>query len=313
MRHGCRSSKRKAGRGLRDAVMILRSWPGYFASALLIVLPGSAASQLVAPPAVVPPSYAPDSLVAAVRGSGFRFVASVAGHSPASARYAGRAPFITRLRLDSALQVPPSVARLAGRSLTILARDTLLLPVGRRFVFVAAGISLGSGLLLHAKAVVPIDSMSQAGAVAMMIARADTLARHRTIGEHVRRSDATLLGTVLEVTDSSAATAQYAIGGEHQPMWGQARVRVNAMYLPPPRRGETEVYVLFPRSRDVAYRYAPRLRAGDQRVIVARSVQRLLSDAAAAGVSAPIYFVIAPLDVLPASDSMIVRLALTPP
>lgn len=310
MLRACRCLKPKGGRDRRSRASLR-------GCALLgIVLSGSLTQGLGAQVLPRAPTFLPtapaDSFVVPLVGAGFRFVATVQRHALAPSAFAAQGAYATTVRVDTVYRAPPSVGDLRGTYLTILVQDTSALPRTRPAVFLAAGVAFGDEIVLRSHGQVLLDSLPQAAPIAVVLATAEALLRVGTVKRHASTADALFLGTVLGIADSTAGAASFARHGEHDPLWRQAQVRVDATYGATKLAGRSPVQVLFPGSRDLAYEFSPRLQAGEQFVFIAWWATRLLRDSLASIALPRTYFVVRPLDVLPARDSAIVRLAFPP-
>lgn len=269
----------------------------------------SICAQAIAPARMLLPTYPADSFVTPLIGAGFRFAATIERHALTSGALATRAPFAATVRVDTVFRAPRSVGELRGRTLTMLVLDTTALPRRTLVVFLAAGVSFGRGIVLHAKGQMLLESSVEKAAIGDSIAKGDSVLRVLAVRRNRDSADVVFVGTVLSVADSAIEGSQYSSEGEHDPLWREAQVRVEASYglvtmsVPP----GSQVRLLFPGSADMAYTHSPRLQTGSQSVFLARRASRLLRDPLAAISSNRTYFVVRPLDVLPAGDSTIVR------
>jgi hypothetical protein len=282
------------------------------ALACSLVIAMRAAAQTAPVARVLTLSTPADSFVPILAGAGFRFIATVRSHARAPTELAYRAPFATRVRVDSIFRVPAAVGPLRGQLLTLLVPDTIAIPRGRLVVFIAAGVRFDAQIVLRAQGQAPIDSLAQAGQIAALIARGDSLLRVATVSRHAVTGDMRFLGTVLSTSNASAAESAFVRRGEHDPLWREAQVRLDAVYGRRPVT-PTTVRVLFPGSRDAAFRYSPRLETGNQYVFIAKDAKQLLRDSTNSSLTKGMYFVVKPLDVLPVRDTMIVNHPAIPP
>lgn len=308
MLRACRFLRQKAGPARTE--LVIRRIVACIATCCL--LSGIAAYRLhaqTAPPSVLlQPASPADSFVAPLIGAGFRFAARITRHQPTTGALSSQGPFATRVEVDTVFRAPPSIGELRGRSLTIVLQDTTALPRDRPAVIIAAGITFGTEIVLRTQAHVPLASLAQAPDVAAIIKRADSLIYVAAVRRFAAEADAVFLGTVLAIANSFPNSALFARRGEHDPAWREADVRVDSPYGSGALRRGTRVRVLFPGSRDMAYRFSPRLELGTQSLILARKAQRLLSDTLTVPVPRTTYFVVRAFDVRPAQDSNLVRL-----
>lgn len=323
MLRACRSSSRKGGHNRRRNACTRRALLLAVVWSSLTAAPAHSLGAQPTPPApgprVIPRArllradFPADSFVASLAGAGFRFAGTVLRHGRTPAEFAQHGPFATLVRVDTVFRAPPSVGDLRRQRLTILVPDTVALPATRPAVFLAAGVSFGDDIVLRSQGHVPLDTIVRAAVLGEIIARADTLLRIATVRGRASGADAVFVGTVLGIADSAASASTLARRGEHDPRWRQAEVRVDSYYGPSALPTGTTVRVLFPGSSDMAYRFSPRLQAGGQSLFFASNAYRLLRDTLATSALPRTFFVVRPLDVVPASDSILVRPAIPPP
>jgi hypothetical protein len=199
------------------------------------------------------------------------------------------------VRVDEVVAAPPTLARTAGRDVTVILGPADKAPKpGEQAVFSAASGSFGEEIAVHATIGPPppvagggIGAARAAAAPLSAGAVIDPVQAHRDLllKRSLDQADVVIAGTVMQVrvapeTEAgmkrspgllaarTAGTTAPPLGriSEHDAIWHEAVVNVESV-----EKGSTadrQVVVRFPKSNDVRWRYYPKLRAGQQGVFL---------------------------------------------
>jgi hypothetical protein len=206
------------------------------------------------------------------------------------------------VRVDELLFGPPAFSGLEGSEVTV--RLAGLQPVGQGddLVFAANGWLVGDGLAVVELTHEPADQRNH---LAERTSQVKDTRSNEELRARIAAADLVVVGTVTEIrppTGPRLAAAEPDGRSEHEPDPMEAVVEVaDVLKGSPPAQ---PVVIVFPRSEDVAWVYAPRFEQGQRGVFLLHSPQAVaqLAPAAIGAFTAP-----SELDVQPESSTEQIR------
>jgi len=214
---------------------------------------------------------------------------------------------------DTVWLAPRRMRSISGRPVTVIVGDPRDLSVGKEVLFFATGLASDSGLALRETARADF-SRSERNTYTTKLREAWEYIAQERVRAAVSRSALVVLARVDSVTeialpDSVARQASF----EHAPLWRRAVASVELTFQPAQRGtadAATVVRLLFPGSRDVAFRRAPRPVAGERYVFLLRRATEITPRNRIGIDPAGLFFIADSIDALPPADTTRVRLAL---
>jgi hypothetical protein len=232
------------------------------------------------------------------------------------------------VHVEQVLDAPPSLARYAGRNITVQLAPRGKAAVGQELIFHTAGWIFGDSVAVRA---VKQEPVTRAGAARLARALDPTRERaDREMRERVAAADLVVSGKVVAVklpgeSEPSARAARQTAPAiskpvsEHDPKWREAVVEVDEVHKG--EHGTHRVSVLFPSSTDVRWYKAPKFTAGQQGFFVLHKTTMKEAeqvDTRARALATPpsderdveVYTALHPADVRPLTDEEHVRRAI---
>jgi hypothetical protein len=189
----------------------------------------------------------------------FAFEGSV--EEPGAARLEPAAPVDDRtvvVHIDRVLHAPDAFAHLEGSRVTLRrSEDGAPLRPGDSAVFFANGLAFGSSVALQEVGRLPVDEVAPHETTGMAMGAVQPLHLLHTnavmarLREHADAADAVVLGRVTSLARAVGAPVR-----EHDPDWWLAVVHV--AHAERGADGVDDLKVLYPNSRDVAWRDVPK-------------------------------------------------------
>ena len=234
----------------------------------------------------------------------FVFVGVVERLGASNVREAPRSELTAVVSIEQILLAPPDFADLAGEITVLLPPDRPVEERERR-VFSCIGWILGSGVALRALDLLPPEEHEDAAMAGAGPSPdpAEAFLRQK-LNRRVTASELVVSGFVADVRSVQTEGEGRPVS-EHDPDWHEAVVQVDAV-----TKGEPpaeSVVVMFPLSRDIAWRDAPKFAVGQRGVWLLNSTPPAeipTEDAAAlAARPYPVYTALDPLDFQPEDEA----------
>lgn len=206
----------------------------------------------------------PQSLV--LRSS-FIFTGTITATGRSSLRVLTSRPGLAVARLDRGFLINPVLGNLDGRPITVrLAQEGAgAVRAGDRVVFFATAWVHGEEIAVAELARLPADEKTE-----QEVARAVAMLPELHLSQRIAAAALIVQGTVTEI---ARATDIPRTGSEHDPAWLRASIDVQTVLKgeivqSPARRKSASVTLLFPGSRDIAFKDVPRPAKGQKAVFL---------------------------------------------
>ncbi len=206
----------------------------------------------------------PQSLV--LRSS-FIFTGTITAPGRSSLRVLTSRPGLAVARLDRGFLINPVLGNLEGRPITVrLAQEGAgAVRAGDRVVFFATAWVHGEEIAVAELARLPADEKTE-----QEVARAVAMLPELHLSQRIAAAALIVQGTVTEI---ARATDIPRTGSEHDPAWLRASIDVQTVLKgeivqSPARRKSASVTLLFPGSRDIAFKDVPRPAKGQKAVFL---------------------------------------------
>jgi len=204
------------------------------------------------------------------------------------------------VRVDRVLDRPPVILLQNGDTVTVMLNDPTSLPEGSRATLYTDGWIVGRGIALKEvghTVLTPEEAgaLDQAG---LNYIAAKRQMRDELLRARIARADIVAHGSVVSVRPAEV-TKRFIT--EHDPEWQEAVVRVQTA-IKGAAVGE-QIVVRFPGSMDVAFARSPKLKPGDEQILVAvKDTLTGLPRAIVAGRPTDAYLIESSADVLPKEE-----------
>jgi hypothetical protein len=223
---------------------------------------------LAASPAAAQPSH-----TELARTADIVFVGTVTRIGATASAAVESSPKAMVVRVDELTAKPPAISLKQGDSVTVFAKEPNAWHAGDRAVFYTAWMVSADTVAVEEQGHEPATAAghAMAGGAAQPRATQQAIADQK-LRRHIDDADQVVVGKVVSVAPAPAAEAVAERGieraprrepiSEHNPNWQQAVIQVES-----PIKGAQpshKVTVLFPGSRDVAYKNFPKLSRGQQ-------------------------------------------------
>ncbi|MDL1892401.1 hypothetical protein FBQ87_05865 [Sphingobacteriales bacterium CHB3] len=200
------------------------------------------------------------------------------------------------VKVEQILQQPSAISIKEGEEITLELNESLA--SGTRALFYADGWILGKGVALreigHTAISATMSSAAQDDLRKQFFASRKAMMEEQ-FRARIDSADVVVLGKVTSIQPSPAETGKRIT--EHDPEWHDAVVRVSKGV-----KGVSdgvEIVVRFPMSMDIAFYGAPKLKKGDEQVMMLRTDTRSgLGKAQVAGREIGTYIIEMPSDIL---------------
>jgi hypothetical protein len=204
-----------------------------------------------------PASGQPQGLDDLVAGSSLAFRGTVLRLGASTEPLVPAAQDTAVVRVEETLRGAGTQGELAGQEITVRLRNPSGWKPGQEAVFFASVEVYGKTVAVREVGHLPVSGDLQKG-----IAEAVQRLADRGLGERLARAELVVVGTVARVE----ALPRRGSLSEHDPQWGRAVLRVEAVLKGKPPQGE--LAILFARSRDVRWYRAPKLKEGQAGVFL---------------------------------------------
>lgn len=204
-----------------------------------------------------------------VQRSSFIFTGTITAPGKSSLRVLTSRPGLAVARLDRGFLINPVLGNLEGRPITVrLAQEGAgagAVRAGDRAVFFATAWVHGEEIAVAELARLPADDKTE-----QEVARAVATLPELHLSQRIAAAALIVQGTVTEI---ARATNIPRTGSEHDPAWLRASIDVQTVLkgeIPrsPARRKSASVALLFPGSRDIAFKDVPRPAKGQKAVFL---------------------------------------------
>jgi hypothetical protein len=179
------------------------------------------------------------------------------------------------VRVDQIVRAPDALSDFTGRDITVQLASGETVTKGEQAVFYTNGWLFGDSVAVKSLAHRPAKDVRAVSAKAVAADPTDNLKRHE-LESRIDSADVVVSGTVTKVSvvpsGPAASTKKFAVAttgdaphqpiSEHDPMWREATVRVDAVHKG--RHGKKTVMVRFPSSSDVKWHKAVKLHPGQE-------------------------------------------------
>jgi len=204
----------------------------------------------------------PQSLV--LRSS-FIFTGTITAPGRSSLRVLTSRPGLAVARLDRGFLINPVLGNLDGRPITVRLAQEGAVRAGDRVVFFATAWVHGEEIAVAELARLPADKKTE-----QEVARAVAMLPELHLSQRIAAAALIVQGTVTEI---ARATNIPRTGSEHDPAWLRASIDVQTVLKgeiaqSPARRKSASVTLLFPGSRDIAFKDVPRPAKGQKAVFL---------------------------------------------
>ncbi len=228
------------------------------------------------------------------------FIGTVVRHYAVSFPDVPRSEHTAVVRVDHVLEKPTAIALLNGDSVTVRLREPAIPPEGAQATFYVNGWIVGAGVALveigHTRVVAEdAATREQAGRDFLAVKR-------EIVAEELRaRLDSASVVALAKVVGVRPATQERRFITEHDPEWQEAVLLVETA-IKGVTAGE-EIVVRFPGSMDVAFYRVPKLKVGDEPlVVVGKDTLSGLPPAMLEGRPVEAFIIQSPSDVLTKDD-----------
>jgi hypothetical protein len=236
-----------------------RNWPMLIFSLIFLIAATSDCVLAQAP------------LDAAAQSATFIFSGTVDQQVPT--QVGARSLNTVRVRVQQVISSPAIAGLLTGQNIVVLLADTGKMPIGTRATFFAAGWKVDSIYSVREIAhqpIAPIAPLAAAANLRNLPIRVANFALRRRADS----ADLVIAGDVSTVSSLPAESLSIGPGvlrplSEHDPKWTEARIRVRQVF-----KGsvavDSQVRVLFPQSKDIAWREAHKFQLNETGVYFLR-------------------------------------------
>jgi hypothetical protein len=199
--------------------------------------------------------------------SSFIFTGTITAPGRSSLRVLTSRPGLAVARLERGFLINPVLGNLDGRPITVrLAQEGAgAVRAGDRLVFFATAWVHGEEIAVAELARLPADAKTE-----QEVARAVAKLPELHLSQRIAAAALIVQGTVTEI---ARATNIPRTGSEHDPAWMRASIEVQTVLKgeiaqSPARRKSASVTLLFPGSRDIAFKDVPRPAKGQKAVFL---------------------------------------------
>ncbi len=197
--------------------------------------------------------------------SSFIFTGTITGPGRSSLRVLTSRSGLAVARLDRGFLINPVLGNLDGRPITVRLAQEGAVRAGDRVVFFATAWVHGEEIAVAELARLPADEKTE-----QEVARAVATLPELHLSQRIAAATLIVQGTVMEI---ARATNIPRTGSEHDPAWLRASIEVQTVLKgetvqSPTRRKSASVTLLFPGSRDIAFKDVPRPAKGQKAVFL---------------------------------------------
>lgn len=235
---------------------------------------------------------------ALMKQSSVVFVGTVLQRGAVSFEAVQRSEQTAIVRVVGVLEKPRSVTLTEGDTITLMLRNASAPGEGVRAIFYAEGWVVGKGVALKEVGHTLLSDETTTEQITKSLLETKRQLQDEALRSRIAAASIVAHGKVVSLRRAEAARR---IITEHDPEWQEAVIEVRTAIKGTSAR--EQVVVRFPGSMDVAFYRMPKLKVGDERVILAvRDTLSGLPRAMLQGKATEAYLVEMPTDVLPKEE-----------